>query len=268
MTNNKFFSKTNIYPTIWAIIVGLLAFIGGLIWKTYTGPDEVVVLNRDNSKDTTVTVIQFKPDQEYFNQLTNLTSKSVKKQFAKSQTNEKKINLDSLTLSIAKEYQLKFDSLRLNTAQAINPITNDKIESTPVGDANSSNSKIKRPKFKMPSTVEGYIEGKVNSFASISLNATEFSKKEKANVNLDFFNKSTLDKITPVFIDLVEPKGPNSVYQIWSEQYEINELKNIITFSADFKPGKYILTIGFYLLDGLNTKYPTFYSKKYNIEIK
>jgi hypothetical protein len=268
MTNNKFFSKTNIYPTIWAIIVGLLAFMGGLVWKSYTGPDEVVILNRDNSKDTTITVIQFKPDQEYFNQLTNLTRKSVRRQFAKSQTNEKKINLDSLTLNIAKEYQLKFDSLRLNNAQAINPITNDKIVSTSVVDANPTNSKIKKPKFKMPSTVGGYVEGKVNSFASIALNATEFSKKEKVNINLEFFNKSTLDKITPVFIDLVEPKGPNSVYQVWSEQYEINELKNIIIFSADFKPGKYILTIGFYLIDGINTKYPVFYSKKYNIEIK
>ena len=51
MSNDKFFSKSNIYPTIWAIIVGLLAFIGGLFWKGIIGPDEVVVLNKGAAKD-------------------------------------------------------------------------------------------------------------------------------------------------------------------------------------------------------------------------
>lgn len=45
MSNDKFFSKSNVYPTVWSILVGLLAFIGGLFWKGIAGPDEVVVLN-------------------------------------------------------------------------------------------------------------------------------------------------------------------------------------------------------------------------------
>jgi len=127
---------------------------------------------------------------------------------------------------------------------------------------------LQRPLFKLPAIVEGYVENKPNSFATISINSVEFNRKDRVNINLEFFNKQTLQKITPLFIDIVEPKTENSVYQIWSEQYEINDLKNNISFSADFKPGEYILTVGFYFKDELNKKYPTRYAKKFNLDIK
>lgn len=85
MSNDRFFKKSNLYPTIWAIIVGLLAFFSGLIWKNISGPDKVMILNSQTVKDTTVTIIQFKPDQEYFDNLTQMTAKSVKKQYATNQ---------------------------------------------------------------------------------------------------------------------------------------------------------------------------------------
>lgn len=268
MSNDKFFSKSNIFPTIWAIIVGLLAFFGGLIWKNISGPDEVMILNRQTQKDTTVTIIQFKPDQEYFDNLTKMTAKSVNKQYASNQPNQKKGTIDSLTLAIAKDYQLKFDSLKIKATDVSIPQLNDKITSIPSYEIKSTTSQLQRPLFKMPKKVEGYVENKPNSFATISLNSNEFKRKEKVLINVDFFNKKTLQIMTPLFVDIVEPKTENSSYQIWSEQYEINELKNIISFSADFKPGKYVLTVGFYNKDELNTKYPTRYAKKFNIEIK
>lgn len=268
MSNDKFFSKSNLFPTIWAIIVMLLAFIGGLFWENISGPNEVVVLNNQTQKDTTVTIIQFKPDQEYFEKLTKMTSKSVKKEYATNKPSNKKETIDSLTLAIVKDYQLKFDSLRLKVSEIPIPKVNDKITSSSPIETKSSNSQLQRPLFKLPAIVEGYVENKANSFATININSTEFKKKEKVIINLDFFNKQTLQKITPLFIDIVEPKTENSVYQIWSEQYDINDLKNIISFSADFKSGKYILTIGFYIKDELNKKYPTRYAKKFNIEIK
>ncbi|KFF06070.1 hypothetical protein [Flavobacterium reichenbachii] len=268
MSNDKFFSKSNIYPTVWAIIVGLIAFISGLIWKEISGPDEVLVLNKGISKDTTVTIIQFKPDQEYFDNLTKMTSKSIQKQYSTNQTSEKKKTIDSLTLAIAKDYQLKFDSFRLNTKGISTPFLNDKIVSIPSTETETNTSRIQRPLLKLPSIVEGYIDDKPNSFATISINSKEFTRKDNLTINVNFFSKSTLEKITPLFIDIVEPKTANSVYQIWSEQYAINNVKNIITFSTDFKPGKYVLTVGFYIKDDLNKKYPTRYSRKYNIEIK
>lgn len=268
MSNDNFFSKKNLYPTIWAIIVMLLAFIGGLFWENISGPNEVVVLNNHTERDTTVTIILFKPDREYFEKLTKMTSKSVKKEYATNQPSQKKETIDSLTLAIVKDYQLKFDSLRLKISEIPIPKVKNNISSSPSTEPKSSNSQLQRPLFKLPAIVEGYVASKTNSFATISINSTEFKRNEKIIINLDFFNKQTLHKITPLFIDIVEPKTKNSVYQIWSEQYDINDLKNIISFSTDFKPGKYILNVGFYIKDELSKKYPTRYAKKFNIEIK
>ncbi len=269
MSTDNFFSRSNIYPALWAIIVGIICFVGGLLWKSFAGPEKVLVLNdRDNSKDTTVTVITFKPDNDYFNQINKLTSKTIQRQYTNSKSPEKKNTVDSLATSIAKEYQTKFDSLLLVTSSILQPNVKDKIVSNPSGDMDLNIAQIKRPKFKMPSMVSGYMQGIINPYASININTTEFTRKEKVSLSIDFFNKSTLEKITPVYIDIVESKGSNSVYQIWSEQYEIRNTNNTITFSADFKPGKYILSIGFYFVDELNTKFPTCYLKEYDIVIK
>lgn len=269
MSTDNFFSKSNIYPTIWAIIVALLAFGGGLIWTSINGPDEVVIVKRDNEKDTTVTIIKFQPDSQYFEQLHKLTSKSVKTQFSANESKEKQRNINNITTNIAKEYQLKFDSLNIALAsQRTIPHVNDKIVSFTTSEPLPNYSKIQRPKFSMPQIVRGYVEGKINSFATIIVNTTEFSRTDKMIIKINFFDKSVLHKITPIFVDIVEKRSTNSVYQIFSEQYEITELENIISLSADFNPGKYIMTIGFYQTDELNTKFPTLYSKKYNIDIK
>lgn len=45
----------------------------------------------------------------------------------------------------------------------------------------------------MPKLVEGYVEEKINSDASISINSLEFSKKEKITVKIDLLDKSTMD---------------------------------------------------------------------------
>jgi hypothetical protein len=269
MSNNRFLSKSNIYPTIWAIFLGLLGFLGALIWKSWTGPDEVIVLNnRENPKDTTVTIITFKPDKEYFEKITKLTSRDVEKQFTNTKSQDNQHIVDSLSISIVKEYQSKFDSIILSMNEVQNSNVNDKIISQSSENVTSDNSQIMRPKYRMPSIVEGYIQEKINPFATTSINNTDFNQKEKIRLSINFFNKSILDKITPLYVDIVEPKSANSVYQIWSEQYEIIDTKNMITFSADFKPGEYVLAIGIYLIDELNTKYPKFYLKKYSIKVK
>ena len=260
MKKDGFFSSTHVYPIIWTIIVSLLAFFGGLLWKKYSGPDEVVVINRDNSKDTTVAVVEFKPDQDYFDHITELTSKSIVQEYlGKVPSN----NIENISLNIAKEYQSKFDSIISSTQKVQDPHSLVNIS-----EVFSSGTKIKRPKYKMPSIVEGYVKNNLNSFASIKINSTEFDKNDKLKLNLNFFNSITLKEITPIFVDIVEQKGDKSYYQIWNEQYEVNQTDNTISFSTDFKKGKYEFTVGFYRLDEINNKYPSFYSKTFTIIIK
>src|SRR5690606_31274420 len=141
-----------------------------------------------------------------------MTSKSVRKQYTENQPIQKKKTIDSLTLAIANDYQLKFDSLKLKFADVSMPNLNNKIRSEPSNEIKSANSQLQRPLFKMPAIVEGYVENKPNSFATIFLSSNEFERKEKVFISVDFFNKKTLQIITPLFIDIVEPKTENSSY--------------------------------------------------------
>lgn len=268
MSNDKFFSKSNLFPAIWALVVGLIGFFGGLIWDNISGPDEVMVLNQGVETDTTVTIIEFKPDKDYFDNLTQMTAKSINRQYSRNQSSQKKETIDSLAIAIAKDYQTKFDSLKVKTFDFAMPQLNEEIRSIPSPEIRPTSSQLQRPLFKMPKIVEGYTDRNTNSYAAISINSEEYSKNEKVVVSIDFFNKETLQKITPIFISILEKKSENRFYLIWSEQYAINELNNMISFSADFKPGNYDLTVGFYNKNELNIKYPHRYAKKFNIEIK
>lgn len=263
MKKDGFFGSTHIYPTIWTIIITALGFFGGLLWKKFSGPEKVVVMNRDvqdNSNDTTISVIEFKPDEDYFNHITNLTSKSIIQEYS---SNPSKQSVEDISLEIAKEYQQKFDSIITSRQNSVRPQSNS------TGKANQPNqSKLQRPKFKMPAVVEGYTHGSLNSLATIKINATEFKKEDFAKLSVNFFSGSVLDDITPLFVDIVEKKTENRFYQIWSEQYELGRANNTISFSTDFKKGKYDLKVGFYRLDELNRKYPSFYFKKFTIVIK
>lgn len=267
MSDTGFFSRLYIYPAIWAIIIGLLGFSSGLIWRNLSGPDEIVVLNNRFEKDTTVTIIEFKPDDKYFDNLAKMTSMSMDKKHSTDQLNQKNKTIDSISFAIGKEFQSIYDSLNLMVANVAYSQGHGEIISKPSALKNYGHSQIQRPLFKLPETVGGYVNGKINSFATVTLNSNKFKRKDVISISLDFFNKQTLGMMTPLFIDIAEPKAENSYYQIWSEQYRINELKNNISFSSDFPPGNYILSVGFYMKNELDEKYPRRYAKEYYIEV-
>ena len=274
MKKETFFSKSYVYPSIWAIIIGILGFIGGLLWQHFSGPDRVIVLNKDQNSDhkndTTITFIRFQPDEEYFQNLLKISEIDLRKSYLSNKNQSTiKLNVDSIASQIAREYQFKYDSLRLAIIK--NEIQKPLIISSliPLRDNNPNLSltQIKRPKFNMPSIVKGYTLEQINSYATAVLNSSIINRKERIQITLDFFDQATINKITPIIVSIVQPKGENSVTYIWGEQYELKGKRNMIVFSADFKPGKYELAIGFYILDDLNRKFPTYYSKKFDIEI-
>jgi hypothetical protein len=274
MKKETFFSKSYVYPSIWAIIIGIFGFIGGLLWQHFSGPDKVIVLNKDQNSgqnnDTTITFIRFQPDEEYFQNLLKLSEIDLRKSYLSNKNQSTiKLNVDSIASQIAREYQFKYDSLRLAIIK--NEIKKPVVLGNliPLRDNNPgfSSTNIKRPKFKMPAIVSGYTTEQINSYATANLNSSIINRKEQIEITLDFFDQAIINKITPIIVSIVQAKGENSLYYIWGEQYELKGKRNMIVFSADFKPGKYELEIGFYLLDDLDKKYPTYYSKKFNIDI-
>lgn len=100
----EFFKKENIHNAIWALIIALLGFIGGLIWKGYTGPDRVIIEKDESrlSKDTTVTIVRFEGDSS-----TIIALKNFNPQLTVNSSNDNEaINNASIAL-----HKIKFPSV-------------------------------------------------------------------------------------------------------------------------------------------------------------
>lgn len=248
---SNLFSKANIHNFFWALFGAFVLFLCGLVWNLLNGPEEVKVVNSNQSrKDTTITIIKFEPTE--LAQNTNSTPQTSTKNKPSYQFNP------ALVDSMIKKTLAK---------QGIND--NTIIQSSSSNPPETDNTApTYRPKFTLPTIVSGYAQGKVNSYATISINKTEFIQTDFIEITTDFFKPDILDKITPLFVDIVKRKTENSVYQIWSDQFRPSGSKAKVKISASFPPDTYELTIGFYIVDELNTKYPIFYSKKVTITIK
>ena len=251
----KFFSKENIHTAGWTILIGVISFICGLLWKHFDGPDEVKIVSGNISKkDTTVTIIKFEPiqdSQEYDSSIMALQTK-----------NEKSQNYHfnpALVDSLIKV------SLTKQSRSSIKPYVSKVSSSAQISD---SSAPLYRPKFTMPSIVTGYTDGQINSYATINVNKTVFTQNDYIELTTIFLQKDILNKITPLFVDIVKRTSPTSATQIWSDQFVPNDTKTKVKFSAAFNPDMYELTIGFYLKDNVDNKYPEFYSKKFAITIQ
>lgn len=252
---SNFFSKTNIHNFLWALFGAFVLFLCGLAWNWWNGPDEVKVINSDQSrKDTTITIIKFEPTELAQNENQKTTTQTSPKTKSKPTYQLDPALVDSM-IKKALAKQGVYDNTLIQS-NGSNPSESDNTAPT------------YRPKFTIPTIVSGYSQGKVNSYATININKTEFVQTDFIELTTDFFKASTLEKITPLFVDIVKRKTENSVYQIWRDQFKLVGSKTKIKLSASFPPDNYELTIGFYMTDELNTKYPTFYLKKFTITVK
>lgn len=266
MKKDAFFSKPYVYSSMWAIIIAILGFIGGRIWESFNGPSEVIVMNKDSYKDTTITIVQFIPDENYFDKLNEITLNALRKQNANQNSKTEKSTIDSLALDISKQYQQNFDLLRYNGLKRINPNLEVKLP-IKVVDSSTNLAAINRPLFILPEGVKGYLQNSPNSYIKTSINKVELKRDENVELEIEVLNNSLLKIMTPFFLDVTKKNSENSYTLIWNEQYKIESQKNVIIFSADFSPGKYELSIGFYFVNELNTTYPHRYLKKYNLTI-
>ena len=248
---SNFFSKANIHNFLWALLGAFVLFLCGLLWNWWAGPEEVKVVNSNQSrKDTTITIIKFEPTD--LAQNPNSIPQATTKNKPSYQFNPALVD-SMIKKTLAKQ---GINDNTIIQPYSSNPSETDNIASTD------------RPKFTLPTIVSGQSQGKVNSYATININKTEFSPTDFIEITTDFFKSTILDKITPLFVDIVKRKTENSVYQIWSDQFRPGGSKTKVKISASFPPDTYDLTIGFYIVDELNTKYPTFYSKKFTVIIK
>lgn len=242
--SDSFFSRNNINTAVWTIAVALLAFGSGLVWNHFfSKPEKVYVTNDLNRRDTVVNIIRVVGDTSIYDKVKRIERERID-------------NYEKNLKKITQEYDKLVDSI------------NYKIEIKNTVPKSYITASVLRPKFYMPKIVEGYHQGSISSFAKTECPKKTVKSGEIITLKIDLLDKKWIGKITPLFIDIVKRKSKNSVYQIWSEQYEIIGERVMIPFVADFEKGDYQLTFGFYLKDEINKKYPTFYRRTCNLSIE
>ena len=241
---NSFFNRKNVHPAIWTILISVIGFLGGNIWNNYfKKPEKVFVTNNLSRKDTVVNIVRIIGD-------TSTLSKNEKMQRKRNDYYEKNLKV------LSSHYDKILDSLPSTKKPRL--INQNKFVT----------ASILIPKFKMPKKVTGYTEGKLSTFAKSTCPNQHFKKEDIVTIKLEFLDKKWIDKITPLFVDVVRKKSKNSVYQLWAAQYKLTNQFMEIPFIADFPKGEYDLTYGFYILNEVDKKYPTFYSKTCKLVIE
>ena len=87
----KFLSEENLHTAIWALIIASLSFIGGLLWKGFSGPDRVLIENRHAGKtDTIINILRIENDNLLLKPAPNNSSQI---QFASSAPNKDKAHI-------------------------------------------------------------------------------------------------------------------------------------------------------------------------------
>jgi len=123
------------------------------------------------------------------------------------------------------------------------------------------------PQLIFPKIVEGYTKASLNGYGLANVTRSTYSRNEVLKISLKLFNPETLDKISPIFMDIQRKISNNSYNLLWNQQFKAKGIDNIVQLSTNFEPGNYQLTIGFYLMDEVNQKFPPFYSQVFTITI-
>lgn len=127
---------------------------------------------------------------------------------------------------------------------------------------------IKIPKFQLPSVVKGYTEGKLSSFAKMSLPKTEYHNYEEIQFTFKLLDPTMLGKISPLIVDVLRKDAEYQYTLFYNQQFVLQPNDNLVILIADFGVGKFILQVGFYLVDELNQEYPHLYRTQTEIVVK
>lgn len=251
MTSQKFFSKSNLYPALWGLILAFIAFLGGTFWQKITGPNEVVIVRKNNDKDTVITVLRIEPDSTYF---VNLLNQSSNKFLESDSSSDRSELIEKTSKAIAFELQKRLDKQLQSSIKNTQAVKQN--GKNPFNASTSQNGNI----------LETYKVSEMNKYGSANINKLEFEQNETIKINLQFLNKEILSEITPVKVNLLRSED-GVMWEDWIAFYDIIETSTDIEISSNFKPHMYYMNIGFYLKNDIDDV-KTLYNMQFKINIK
>jgi|GEM_PF-3968298 len=255
------FGKEHLARTFWSVVVTLAFFFFGIWYNEGKEPSRVYVTNTSDLRDTIVLRIEGQansPNKILEDRIEQLVRDvgSLRRYMSRSGPQTTSSPLDRLEprpLSTFGNTPGQKESIKMvKVPLAVEP----------------NRAQIKIPKFQLPSRVKGYTEGKLSSFAKLTLPKTQYHDDEEIQFTIELLDPTILGKISPLIVDVLRKDAEYRYTLLYNQQFVLQPTNNLVSLIADFGVGKFILQAGFYLVDEVDQEYPPLYRTQIEIEVK
>lgn len=249
MKRKGFFGADNLHRAGWAVLIGLVGFLGALTYQKIFGPQRILVETISTpgpgTRITTVTALRSNEVQELaeaIRELAKATSTNVDQRRVRELSNE----VDRLSAEVAR-------SAKSNSPLSSSPLIGDTAGKVP--------GKESASKFVLPESVLGYRTDSLFGVSASTCPPDAVSPEMILRVTFDLDDATLMSRATPIRATVAREltsKKYQLIDEVWSE---IQAGTNTITLTPFLEPGRYHLAYGFYLRNSLLGKYPKFYSR-------
>lgn len=218
--SERFLSRANVHRALWTLLIALVSFGGGLLYRQYHGKEKVVVATpEDGAKPLVVRVERLPGDPE-----------------SKSQARIEELMAEVRSL---KRPESKLDVRRTRSSSFNSPFI---------------------PSFELPASVKGYKHAKLAGFGEASCPPKGMARGDAVLIQLFLEAGINVNELSPVFVRIDRPKDKENNEEVLEQQFVLVTGLNSFRISHELPLGEYKLLVGFYARAELSREYPNFYS--------
>jgi hypothetical protein len=237
----RFLSPSNVHRTLWSILLAVLAFGAGLVWKHFTGKDKIVVASTEDGAKPLVVRVERTSDDPAL------------------QTNDR---IGALADEVRRLRE------QIPTTLKASPGHRLPSKALPIQDGSFALNALQIPAFHMPVAVKGYTEDSLAGFGRANCPQKELVRGDSLVFRLSTYPVVNIDELTPLFLAIIRRTSPNNTLVLLERQFVLRSGVNQIEIQFDYPPGNYDLRLGFYVRAELKTEYPNLYGMKCELTVR
>ncbi len=251
-----FFSKENLHRAGWAILIGLLSFLGGILFNKIHGPQKVII-DASNSAALPINVIVQTPPQKVG--ATTADIQDLTQAIKGMQNSNETAIKNRQVIALADEVRKLRDSL---ASQSRPPAASASVNQ-PLPGAQA------KPLFRFPSKVKGYQPASLFGIKDSSCPPRNITPDATLRIVFRLVDTKILSSGSPLFVRVDRIKADGNLIQAVETLYDLHDGINDITIAPPrLEPAEYRVSYGFYMRDEIDEEFPKFYSRecKFNVQ--
>jgi len=226
----EFLHKNHLIPAAWTALIALLGFFGGMLYHSLHGPEAVTVENGIHPTDTLVVRVATPApaDTALANQVSHL-------------------NREISRLLSSRQPERHVD--------------------VPNPDNLPNANKLADTQFRLPATAKGYLLSSLAPIARAGCPDSIVDDGGLVTMSLTLLSNVKVDDFSPVILTVIRTTAGGRT-QVFEQQYQLRQGRNLLIFAAAFGPGDYEVGFGVYRLAELQGVYPPWFSRRCPITVR